>query len=311
MPLDLVVLELSNLPDRTLEVVAGHAGPLSLSLLRGSARGYHGSVGLSPGPRLLLWWAEAGPLQERLHEVANVNPIALLASSQKVLKVGRHGQFLDTEALWLWLARPHNLGKSLDKSSKLEKLLCQAARNGDAAACHLLLAAGGQPLAQNGDAAMLSAVLHGRVAAARSLIQARVDPEAGQGQWRPLEAAAARGTPELVTLLLEARADPNGKSVQYVSHGDDGLSGEVVEESTPLLSACDRCRPLVFGLLLEARADPDIECVHGLTETGMRSTRDTLAWMLDIGDSRQFRSFGGTSGHPTEALQAMMDMLEQ
>lgn len=298
---------LLNLPDRTLEVVAAHAGPLSLSLLRGSARRCHGSVSLSPGPRLLLWWAEDGPLQARLSDIDVHIPRKLLANSQKIHKVGRHGQILDTEALWLWLAMPHNV----DKCLMLEKMLCQAARDGDAAACHLLLAAGGSALAETGDMALLSAVLHGRIAAAKSLIQAHVDPEASRGQWRPLEAAAARGAPELVTLLLEARADPNGKSAQYASHGDAGPSGDVVEESTPLLSACDRCRPLVFGLLLEARADPDTECAHGLTETGMRSTRDTLAWMLDVGDSRQFRCFGGTSGHPKEALQAMMDMLEQ
>ena len=108
------------------------------------------------------------------------------------------------------------------------------------------------------------------LACAFELLQAHADPNAAQGPHgdRPLHRAAAAGSPELVEMLLDAGADPNGRSGR----------GE-----TPLHAAAraDEYRGAAVTRLLVARG-ADARVTDGLGETPVHKAaeRDSVELLL-------------------------------
>lgn len=108
------------------------------------------------------------------------------------------------------------------------------------------------------------------LACALELLQAHADPNAAQGPHgdRPLHLAAAAGSPELVEMLLDAGADPNGRSGR----------GE-----TPLHAAAgaDEYRGVAVTRLLVARgADARVTDVLGETPVHKAAERDSVELLL-------------------------------
>eukprot|EP00746_Dinoflagellata_sp_MGD_P043751 gnl/MRDRNA2_/MRDRNA2_206415_c0_seq1.p1 gnl/MRDRNA2_/MRDRNA2_206415_c0~~gnl/MRDRNA2_/MRDRNA2_206415_c0_seq1.p1 ORF type:complete len:255 (-),score=49.36 gnl/MRDRNA2_/MRDRNA2_206415_c0_seq1:70-783(-) len=191
--------------------------------------------------------------------------------------------------------------------------------------CRLLLAFRADPnypvptfLIRSGGSPLLTSIWQGSERIVRLLLEKKADPnmsvEIGSGEGPsgeevsqcsplPLELASRAGHLPVVKALLDYQADVNAVSGQEAA--------EVQGERTALLAACDRCHVEVFQALLAQGADPDQEVEDPNTETGMRSVRDTLAWMMGVGDARNFRAYGTSAGYPAAKLENMFDLLTE
>mmetsp|Transcript_41623 Transcript_41623/g.114766 ORF Transcript_41623/g.114766 Transcript_41623/m.114766 type:complete len:374 (+) Transcript_41623:84-1205(+) len=92
--------------------------------------------------------------------------------------------------------------------------LCEAARRGDSAACaRLLSGSGADPNVDvDGETPLLAAASAGSIQTAQVLLAARADPNVADkflGETPVMRAVLENGAPELLWLLLEAKADPS------------------------------------------------------------------------------------------------------
>lgn len=287
---------LVHLPDPPLRAIAAFGGPCALARSRRVAA----RLAALPCLQLLpeLWEAHvlsAGRLTE-----------------QKLMKIVflEHRDQLDM--LWLGLAA---LPADRDGATAVARCLKAAVLVGGVATVELLLAMrASADRSFEGDTGtrLLDAVALGHAAVVHALLRASADPNhavqdglahGNASLEHPLELACRAGRLSCVEALLRGRADANFVSYTTV----DGQT----TESTPLLVACDRAQPEVFEALLRAGADPDAVCEDPSMETGARSVRDTLAWMMGAGDARQFRAFGTHYVFSPENLHCMYDALAQ
>lgn len=303
----------SALSEGPYHVIAHYAGPCTMVRLRMSARWCELSEGLQVRSCAMVWPDSYDGIQL----LSTIDP-----SPERL------------DALWITLShraanKPNE--PSAEWEAKTLDLAVGAGRGKPCVStCRLLLASRADPNsfvktpingARSGGSPLLTAILHGSQPIVDLLLMSKADPN-GVVQYgsrdgdlgdacphyshRPLELASRAGCLPMVRTLLDYGADVNAISGQPCD--------KVQADCTALLAACDRCHLEIFQDLLKRGADPDLECKDHNTETGTRSVRDTLAWMMGFGDARNFQDHplaGGSSGYPTEKLYKLFDLLSE
>jgi ankyrin repeat protein len=134
----------------------------------------------------------------------------------------------------------------------------------------LLISAGVNPdAAPHGSSALVRAIEHDRDDVALALIKAGANPNL-KAELAPLLVAVQKGSPAVVSALLDAGADINAPDDVAVGTARKGLSAkmEIAEASTALIVATRlRKQPLV-ELLLTRGADVNFSDKHGVTALG-------------------------------------------
>lgn len=289
------------LPEGPLLQIAALCGPCALARLRRAAARL--SVWRCLEVRVALWAGYAKNLSKFPDDKEFALPATELLVNSLCIRLGT---LMSTSA--------NDAVAAEQLRRKFDAALVTAVCKGFAPIVQLLLALTASPdgLTKHGvKPPLLAAVESGKNDIVDALLQASANPncmdvrhecDEVMVQQRPLEVACRLGSLALLQALIRSRADVN-----LVCRTE--IDGQTTE-TTPLLVACDRAKPDLFVALVRAGADPDIECEDPLTETGSRSVRATLSWMMGAGDARQFRSHGARSAVCSDQLHRMFDAFD-
>jgi ankyrin repeat protein len=193
--------------------------------------------------------------------------------------------------------------------------LSLAALNGSATMIEALLAAGADPntVVSRGQTVLMTASRSGHVAAVKALLDrgARVDAQEELLGETALTWAAAENHPDIVSLLLKAKADPNQRS-KPVSWPKDSFGLEGVPTFlprggwTPLMYAAREGATGAARTLAEGGADlnaVDAERASALIRAITNSHYDTAAALIEAGADPNLADNAGMA-----ALYAATDM---
>jgi uncharacterized protein len=113
-----------------------------------------------------------------------------------------------------------------------------------------------------------------RLPIVKALISLGADVNRGRNGHTPLFIASGRGDKVLVSLLLEAGADPN--------KGIERTEADLEQGNTPFMAAASGGSRSVMELLLRAGAKPDAQTSSGLTPVGAAILADRTAWAKEL-----------------------------